>query len=78
MLPDGLQWQDVDSSQIKRIAFDEVVSQMYVNFKSNDSIYRYEGVTRETFVAVTTAESAGKYWNENKSQFSYTKVQSCN
>lgn len=62
----------MDSSNIQYVGWKD--GSMFVLFKG-DSLYRYEGVSRQRAVACALAESVGKYLNQKiKPNYSYTRA----
>jgi hypothetical protein len=59
-----LEKEITNSSQVKRVKYDEDKGILTVTFMTGRS-YEYEGVTRAEFDALFTAESVGKYLNAN-------------
>lgn len=63
---DGLPWQEVESSNIERVAWVQVGSEdalgtLWVQFKGG-RVYRYETVERERFEKLIAAESVGRFF----------------
>lgn len=79
MVPDNLNWQPVESSNLRHVAFeytqeDGKIGNLYVRFKSN-SVYLYRGVPVEEYVGLLASESKGKYLHAHiKNRYSYTKL----
>jgi KTSC domain len=53
----------VKSESVKSVAWDSETSVLEIRFH-NGSLYQYEGVPRETYNLLFTAESIGRYVNE--------------
>lgn len=67
----------VNSSNIKEIGWDGDMKILQVNFW-NGAIYQYHPVTATGYQALKSAESVGKYFNENIKEnklLTITKVQ---
>ena len=57
--------QYVDSSNIKKIGYDQDTQHLFVEFISEDlSLYRYFDVEENVFDAFTKAESKGKFFHK--------------
>ena len=61
MIPPEAVPHNVTSSNIKKIGYLPAVRKLYVEFNDN-SIYSYEGVPIETYNALLTAASVGKFF----------------
>lgn len=73
-LPENLDWQKVESSQIDSVAHDE--QGLFVKFISGGSIYGYPDVPKETFDQMVQAESVGKFLNSQiKPNYGYERLQ---
>jgi hypothetical protein len=59
MTPDGLNWEDVTSSHISRIAFQPSEASIFVEFSNGDT-WKYPG-DAEDWQAFRNAESKGRY-----------------
>jgi hypothetical protein len=57
-----LEKEITNSSQVKRVKYDENKSILTITFMTGKS-YEYEGVKRYEFDALLAAESVGKYLN---------------
>jgi hypothetical protein len=57
-------WIEVNSSQIKRISYEESLQTLYIEFR-NGSTYSYEGVTPKEYVDFKEAPSIGKFFYAN-------------
>ena len=55
---------DIDSSSIKAIAYEEDIQVLYVTFKST-AVYCYEGVSPAVVTELLTATSKGYYFSTN-------------
>lgn len=68
----------VNSSNIDYIGYDEENQQLYIQFLSNGSIYRYENVDLNMWRTIWSVESVGSwfYWfmRINDGTFPYTKL----
>ncbi len=66
---DAAQWQDVTSSNIKRVAFteegeDHTGATLFIEFKSG-GLYAYHGCSRSMFDSLVSASSVGKFFDAN-------------
>lgn len=69
----ALIWTDVDSSNVKRVAFHEDSKTLCVQFHGG-GLYGYHDVGNDTYVELVHAESVGKYLNSViKVMYPYTK-----
>lgn len=69
-----LESRDVESSQIKSMAYHNEMGILKVTFK-NDTEYLYIGVNEDTFNNLMSADSIGSYFNKNiKSELSIVCV----
>lgn len=67
-----METRSVSSSNLRRVGFDEPC--MYVEFK-NGEVYCYQDVSYSTFDALTKAESAGKFFQQNvRGQYQYSRI----
>jgi hypothetical protein len=65
-------WQDVQSSTLQQVAYDEAAGALCVRFKSRGlraSYYRYRNVSPELFAALVAAQSKGKFFAEQVKRF---------
>lgn len=60
MAEQALAWTEVDSSNVKSVAYDEPTSTLCVEFR-NGGVYSYEGVDQDTYTSLSTAPSVGRY-----------------
>jgi len=60
-----LKWQDVESSNVKSVAYDSQSMTLAVKFMSNagPSIYSYDGVGEQVYTTLVNADSIGRYLN---------------
>jgi hypothetical protein len=58
-----LAWTEVDSSNVRAVAYDEPTKLMVVRFH-NGGLYSYEDVGMDVYVDLVHAESVGKYLNQ--------------
>jgi len=68
---------DVESSTIKAIAYDEDEKKLWLTFKS-DAMYEYLNVEPAIVNELVDAESKGKYFAahiKNKPEYAYSKVE---
>ena len=57
---------EVESSQVKAIGYDDATSTLAVTFtRGTGAIYHYPGVSRETFEQFLKAESIGTFFGQN-------------
>jgi hypothetical protein len=69
----ALKWQDVDSSNVSRIAYDAESQTLGMNFL-NGTFYSYDGVGPHTFDELQSAPSIGGYFNTAiKKSYPYMK-----
>jgi len=61
---DEIKMQEVESSTVKAIGYDETNKILRVEFKSS-SIYDYKDVPADIFLQLKLAESAGKFLSAN-------------
>lgn len=57
-------WQEVNSSNIKRIAFDEESTSILVEFKDGGQ-YAYDDCNQKLFDDFKNAQSVGKFFHQN-------------
>ena len=77
-----MDWKPVESSQISEVGYDAETETLGIRFKAKGkwpaSEYHYSFVNSDTYYALMTAESIGKYFADNiKSdavKYPYTKV----
>ena len=55
------QWQNVDSSLIEKLAYNEKDELLTVKFKKG-GVYSYQGVPRKTFEKMMVAPSVGSFF----------------
>jgi|CXWK01.1.fsa_nt_gi hypothetical protein len=66
--------QNVDSSNIRSIGYDEKTEILEVEFQ-NSHIYQFEGVGKSVHKKLLKAESIGKTFNESvRRKFNFKKV----
>lgn len=69
----SLKWQDVDSSNVKQLAYDNQSETLVVQF-TNGNLYTYDGVDNEVFTSLAGASSVGRYLNQAiKGSYPYLK-----
>lgn len=56
--------EKVESSQINQIAFDADSNRLFVEFKKG-AVYQYQNVNDELFLGLKSADSVGKFFNDN-------------
>lgn len=65
---------EVSSSMIKEIDYDDEEKKLTVVFIKNNSKYEYEGVDKKVYEALINADSVGKYFLANiKDKYSTNK-----
>lgn len=57
-------WQELQSSNLRRTSYDPETSQLKIQFVSG-KVYTYEGVPVSVYNGLLEASSAGKYFNQN-------------
>jgi len=72
----GINWTDVDSSQIVRVGYDPETLKAYVSFKDRrtgdvQSTYEYDDVPEDVVTNIINAESAGRGFGATL-KFGYT------
>lgn len=67
-------WDDVDSSNIKQIAFHEDSQQILVEFKKDGGIFAYEGCSKSLYEQFKNAPSAGKFFHANIKPKSFERL----
>lgn len=72
-VPANLHWDEVDSSNIKRIGHDEENKIVYVEFKDGGQ-YAYDDVDTTLFNRFLTAPSAGKFFHANIKNHTFERV----
>ena len=55
---------NVVSSQIKTIKYNDIDKELIVTFNT-DKVYKYEDVSMKLFKDLISADSVGKFFNEN-------------
>ena len=63
-LASSANWEDVDSSNIARIAFDEETASILVQFKDGGQ-YAYDDCTSRLYEQFKNADSVGKFFHRN-------------
>lgn len=62
------------SSNIARIAYDPITSELFVEFKAGGN-YKYFNVPEEVYTKFTEAESFGKHFYSNiKGKYEFTRI----
>ena len=61
---DNINWTEVESSNISRIAYDESDGKIIVEFKDGGQ-YAYDDCSPQLFNQFRMAESAGKFFHSN-------------
>lgn len=86
---DDLPWEEVESSNIARVAWmeplpdtavdearEQQVGSLYVEFHGTGRVYRYTKVRHEQYAELLEAESVGGYFNaEVKGSFEFKRVE---
>lgn len=68
----NVDWTNVESSNVEAVAWEDET--LYVKFL-NGTYYKYNGVSQEVYNNLVTADSVGKFLNQNiKGVFSYEKI----
>ena len=68
-------WEDVDSSNVSRVAYEPESQTLCVQFKSG-GLYSYSGVDVNTYFGLVGADSVGQYLNQVvKVMYPYTKFE---
>ena len=68
--------QDVESSNIAAIGYDQEAQELHVLFKGRPTVYVYQDVPRELFNAMLCADSQGAYFNRMiKGTYEFTKLE---
>ena len=71
--PNFVKFNDFKSSTIETLWYSEEKQELIVEFKSGEQ-YRYKEVTLSEWKALCSAESKGKFLNENIKSKSYQKM----
>jgi hypothetical protein len=58
------QWQQLESSNLKRCAYDIETETLQIQFQSG-KVYSYQGVPASVYHGLLEAPSAGQYFNNN-------------
>ena len=61
---DELEWEEVESSNISAIAFDDESQRICVRFK-DDAVWAYDDCPKELFERFRLAPSVGKFFHAN-------------
>jgi len=73
MRPDMVEIES--SSSIKAVGFDGRDG-LFVRLRDGDGLYRYSGVSEATFMSLRTAESPGRFYNEQiRDRFDWEKLE---
>ncbi len=74
----ALKWQDVDSSNVSQVAYDEQSMILAVRFIGG-GLYSYDGVGEQTFITMANSASVGRYLNQSiKGLYPYVKHNDAN
>lgn len=68
-----LDWEDVDSSAVSRVAYDSMQYNIYVEF-SRGAIYRYENCDQMAWTALHDSSSVGQFIHTDLNGKPYTEV----
>lgn len=69
----NLKWVNVDSSNLRKVAYDSSNSDLYVEFIKS-GVYVYHNVSQEIYTALLNAESKGRFLIYNvKPYYSFSK-----
>lgn len=74
--PDAIVVEVKNSSQIQEVAYVPSIKMMYVNFKSNDSVYSYTPVEQKKFEKMIDSPSIGAYFHGHFKKSNELKVTS--
>lgn len=70
----NLQWEFVDSSNIKAISYNENNEKLYLSFHSG-GIYEYDNVPQPEYEGLIYADSIGSYFYKNiRGVYNYRKI----
>lgn len=64
----AVEWQEVSSSNVQRVAYDEDAGELLVEFK-NGAVYAYSGQSESAYQDIITSPSPGAYvarWLRNQ------------
>lgn len=70
-----IKWETVDSSNVRRVAYDEKSQTVCVEFH-NGGLYTYAGVDYDVYMGLVGSESVGKYLNNVIKMYPYVKFNS--
>lgn len=68
-----LEWQNVDSSAVNRVAYDQVQQRIYVEF-TRGAVYRYDDCDQSVWTAMNDHGSVGSFVHNNLSHHTYFEV----
>lgn len=72
MAIEQITWEQVDSSNVNALFFDEPSQTICVRF-NNGGLYTYMGANMEIYMNLRMSESVGKYLNSVIKAFPYTR-----
>ncbi len=58
-----IEWIKVKSSAIRKIGYDSVAMQMYIDFEDSDPYYSYCNVSQEVLTSFIKSSSVGRYYH---------------
>lgn len=65
----------VDSKLIAAVRYDEEAEHLYIEFKRNDAVWRYDDIDQNTADDLRAAASIGRYFLQNvKGKYKETKI----
>ena len=70
----SLEWKDVESTAINRIAYDQMSQRIYVEFKRG-AVYRYNDCSQELWSLFMDTDSAGSFVHDMLKGHTYTEVE---
>jgi len=72
---DGLEWHDVVSEAIRRIAYLPSTEQLFVQFTCNNERYVYDHVSSHVFQSLLNSESIGRFFfHEIRMRYPYRRI----
>ncbi|MES9937210.1 MAG: KTSC domain-containing protein [Sedimenticola sp.] len=60
-----MEWISLNSSAIRRVAYDPATRRMYIDFENSDPHYSFCGVPESVFQGLIRAHSAGSYYHHH-------------
>lgn len=73
-IPESYELYNVDSSNIKMLGYNEKQKALFAVFH-NDSVYKYQNVSRNVLNALLEADSVGREFNKIKKLFEVAKME---